>query len=1190
MAVGGTRSPRADHPMTIALLGGRAQTRPTKRSKRLSSPASAVCGSSKKGQQVEPSTILVNWGLSRESTWTGLGSTPRSLTRSVKKAGRSQNDSIELSSDDDDDEAHGEHFEGAKEEEDVLEEGGVGEEEKKKEEEQGDSDDQSRPLHPADSTSGGTTGSQISSTYAKASSASTLNHNAPYKAVGNQHGRDNGLLLRGNGADLSKADERALYTLLRQGGRVYNDDQGDTVKSVQMPQIAVEEERVHSAQNIVHGNSLESSVSKKVNILLQDLYSEDLLAVQEASQVHYGGAANAWRTTSVAGSLVEPQSPIKGDEDSMVAMSQMSIAGPIHNYQLLPMDETSELDMVKAGEHGKASMDANKETIESVSQLANVQAELVRSMTIGDLQGTIPRDYELKQDASGRDKREAQQQKKAVAFAERKRLLDLDKAEQLRKAEADRASKSQKDPEKTGKSLAAEILRAQRERERERERLEAGIVARDPAKGAGSGKKNCVQSRATETGVADRASGQVIDTPPLVAAIASVSTLTAAPATAHATVRATALANAPATILITTSATTLTATSAKFSTTIPATTSVNASAGASATAPATAQGTHPALYPATAWATSPANTIQRKSLGPLTSPFNSSSSPSQHSATIVGKCAADEPLKKNERASPVPLQDAVDMLRTSLEGCQKRKLQTAMISPEKHTGSTASKKARSNESTSQRIRDNVAPASPSFRYAGTARSLSSTPSGIASPESRKTRMTTPERKEGKRLSALKHRRKKAEARALAQTAGPSGSTTSQGTSIYSSPSVSCSHDREGEVASSPVRIGFAALPRSSLSPCGGNLNFHEVVSQNVNTKGNEKSRNPEVKRDRRLEYQRLKERQRLAQEKEAQTELGRAAKCFTTIADADADDQIQFNTMDPIEVDTEPEEELPRPTTGGKTITQEMLDILQHKPESLLSFVDDSPYQGVEEDATYYEFVVKRLSWTEDDEDDLEDMEPLLCHTGYIDVDAANKAAGDEILLERGDIRVYPLDEFHWKKDRVTGMATYEGSSETGNVRVYVDRVLRPRGQGCNPSRRALKAARRISPVVYIMLIKNTTTTAAAATESTSDDNDELFEDPPPTAPVVNCTVDVCRTPDLANKLASKSVLDRLKAYQKPGALGEIERAELEAEQRKYLKQLEEEELLYSMEPALLEDGAFFEVWVEQQSLKGPCN
>ncbi|KAI4131218.1 MAG: hypothetical protein LQ347_003065 [Umbilicaria vellea] len=997
--------------MTIALLGGRAQTRPTKHSGRLSSPASAFGGASKKGPQVEPSTMSINWGLSRESTRTGLVTTPRSLTKSVKKAGRSQNDSIELSSDDRDDDG-GEHegeVEEAKEEEDLLVEGEVGEEEKTEAEEQDDSDVKSRPLHPVDSTSEGNTGSQIISTCAKAPSASKLDHSGPHKAFSNQYNHDNGLSIHGNGADLSKADDGALYTLLMQGERVYK-DQGDTAKPVPMPQIAIDKRRVHSAQNIVHENFPESSASKKVNILLQDLYSEDLLAVQEASQVHYGGAANAWRTASVANSLVEPHSPIKGDEDSTVAMGQMSIAGPIYSDQSLPMTETPEFGMVKAGEHRKAL----------------------------------------------------------------------------------------------------------------------------------------------------------------------------------ATARATTLANAPATILVTTSATTSVSTSATTS----ATTSVSTLACTSTTAPATAQATRPAIYPATARATSPASTIQRRSFGPLTSLLNSSPSPRQHSAKIVGKCAADGPSKKHERASPVPVQDAVDMLRTSLERCQKRKLQTAMISSEKHTESTASKKVRSNESISQRIRDIVAPASPSFRYAGTPRSLSSTPSGIASPESRKTRMTTPERKEAKRRSSLKHRKKKAEERALAQTAGFSGSTTSQGfSSSYSSPGVSSSHERPGKVASSPVRFGFAALPRLSPAPCGGNMNFKKTVSQEVNTKANEKSRNSEVKRDRRQEYQRLKERQRLAQEKEVQRELGSAARCFTTIADADADDQIQFDTMDLLEVDLEPEEEIPRPTTGGKTITQDMLEILQHKPESLLSFVDDSPCQGVEEDATYYEFVVKRLSWTEDDEDDIEDLEPLLCHTGYIDVDAANRAAGDEILLERGDIRVYPLDDFHWKKDRITGMATYEGSSETGNVCVYVDRVLRPRGQGCKPSRRAMKAARRIRPVVYIILIKNTSTsTTAADADSTNNDDDGLFEDAPSTTPVVNVTVDVCRTPDLANKLASKYVLDRLKSYQKPGELGEVERAELEAEQRKYLKQLDEEDLLYSMEPALLEDGDSFEVWVETQVLKGPCN
>ncbi|MCJ1297386.1 hypothetical protein MMC08_000172 [Hypocenomyce scalaris] len=560
----------------------------------------------------------------------------------------------------------------------------------------------------------------------------------------------------------------------------------------------------------------------------------------------------------------------------------------------------------------------------------------------------------------------------------------------------------------------------------------------------------------------------------------------------------------------------------------------------------------------------------------------------KHPTAMVGKCAADALQEENQRGSTIPLRDAEDTLRSALDRCQKQKPQTAMLSSEKHPEGRVPKKARSNEPDSQHTNDIVPTARPNIGYTGTMRSPGSTQSSAASPKSRRTKMTTPEREESRRLSALKYRRKKAQERALGQSAVSLGRTGSQGhSSNHSSPGFSSSRDGEREAALNPTRMGFAALSRWSPSPSHCNLILPQPVSKRGHPKSNQKSPKSEGKRDRRQEYQRLNERRRLEKEdKEFQDAIGSATTSFATTAGAVG--EFYFESMDPMEVDSEPEEDLSRPATGGKTITKEMIDILQHKPESLTSYVSKGPQQAEDGDGTYYEFLVKRLSWTADNVEEPEDIEPLLCGSGYISVEAANKAAGDEIQLERGDIRVYPLDEFHWKRDRETGMAICDASSERGNVRVFVDRVLRPRDQGIKPSKRALKAARKINPTVYVIIVKNTMVNAAD-----SEALDELFEEQSPERTSVHVEIDVvgvCRTRDLANKMASKYVLNRLKEYQDAGKLEEIKRAEDEAEQRKYLGDLEEEEGFYCIETELPGGSGLLEVWVKAQFLKGPCN
>ena len=1060
----------------------------------------------------------INREFSQERMWTDQGTIPPALTHAIGDFEKSQNDPIKLSFSDNDD------GDDDDDEDDDNDDDGDDDEEEEND------DDRSTPLQHAEKTGESTTESQSGNTDVEGSSASA-DHSEDSKACNNQHNQADTIFLNANAVDLSKADDGALYRLLTQAQQQDEDDQDNAAaNSIQTQNIVVDVEKVHSAQTICDERYAKVSAGKAVNHLLQDLLDEDILAVQRASQVHYDGAANMRRGDSVAHLVVEPINPTLRDGNDRVAGCPTSALGPVQSYQPPLITKTSEPGLVREKERGKVPVGFNEKMVDHL-QNAGVQAKVAEGMTVGDLQTTIPTDYEHKHDTSEQDKREAQERKKTAAFVERRRLLDLDKAEQLKKAEANRALK---DPEETGKSLAAQVLWAQRERQRAAERPKAGIAAKDPPKAAGKGENHSVLSPPAQICIANGTSDKVISTP--------------------ASTRATTSASPPAT--------------------------------AFATVPATARITIPVTTQVTPEATAFVHTVQNAPQA-ITSFLNTGPRFNQQWATIVGKCAADKPLTENERVPSIPLQDAENTLRSSLEGYQKRKPQTAMFSHEKHIEGTALKKARINESTSQRIGDVRSLERPTAGYTGTARFSGGTSSGAASPGNHRTRMTTSERKEAKRQSALKYRRKKAEERALAKTVESRGSTVSQdNTSSYSSPSISNALNGDREAVSS-LRMGFAALRRLSPSPFDGTTDFSALGGKKGHTIANGKSRSSGVRKDRRQEHQRLKERQRLGKEKEMQSRLSTVIPSSTTTADAGEDKVIYSDAMDSIAVDPEPEEETPRPTTGGKTITQEMLDILHQRPESLSSFVDESPYQEMEEDATYYEYVIKRLSWTADDDDNAEDMEPLLCSTGYIDVDAANSAAGDEILLERANSSAYPLDSFHWTKDPATGMATYDGSSAAGAVRVSVDRILRPRGPGVWPSKRALRAARKINPVVYVVLVKNTT---APAPVPEVVDADDLFEEQPPGTPVVRFTVEVCRTRELANKVASEMVLERLKGYQRRGELGEIERAEREAEQRGHLRKLDEVDGLYAIECELLGEGNSLEVWVEARFLKGPCN
>ena len=1113
----------------------------------------------------------IDWELSREKMWTDQGTIPPALTHTIRDVEKSQNDPIELSSDDDDDD-------------DDDEEDGDDDED----EEEND-DDQSTPLQPAERAGESTTESRPGNTDIEGPSAST-GHSEDSKASNNQHNQDDTLLFNANAVDLSKADDGALYRLLTQARQQDEDDQDNAAaKSIQTHDVVVDLERVRSAQTICDEIYAKGSAGKAVNHLLQDLLDEDILAVQSASQVHYDGAANKRRGDSVADLVVEPINLTRRDGNDRVAGCPTSALGPVKNYQPPVMTKPSELGLARAKERGKVPVGANEKMVVHLEN-AGVQAKVAEGVAVGDFQATIPRDYEHKHDTSEQDKSEAPQRKKTAAFVERRRLLDLDNAEQLKKAEADRALKSLKDPEKTGKSLAAQVLRAQRERQRAAERRKAYIVGKDPPKAADKGENHDVLSQPAQTRITNGTSNKVIRTPASTPATTSASTsataFTTAPATARITVPATTAAIIPTTAptifptigsaVAAASAPTpgpasspsCASASASVSTFASASTSASASTPAPAPAPTsisvTASSIAHVTTHATPQATTSVHTVQ-KAPQAITSFTNTGQRFNQQSATIVGKCAADEPLNKNERVPPIPLQVAENILRSSLEGFQKRKPQTAMLSNEKHIEGTAPKKARINESTLQRIGDVRSLERPTSRYIGTTRSSSGTSSGAASRGTHRTRMTTAERKKAGRLSDMKYNRKKAE-----------------------EPVTKAVESRGSTAVSSPLRMGFAALSRLSPSPSDGTTNFPEPGGKKGHTKAHEKPQTSRVRKDRRQEYPRIKERRRLEKKKEVQSSPGTVISSSTTTADASEDEVIYLDTMDSMEVDPEPEEETPRPTTGGKTITQEMLDILRQKPESLSSFVDESPYQETEEDATYYEYVVKRLSWKGDDDEDPEDIEPLLCTTGYLDVDAANSAAGDEILLERANSSVYPLDSFHWKKDPVTGMATYDASSAAGAVRVFVERILRPQGPGCRPSKRALRAARMINPVVYVVLVKNTIITTAAVPEVV--DVDDLFEDEPPVKPVVEFTVEVCRTRELANKVASEKVLERLKGYQTAGVRGEIERAEREGVQRGYLRKLDEVDGLYGIEPELLGEGNSLEVWVEARVLKGPCN
>ena len=1051
-------------PMAITLIGQRAQTLAIEQPGRYSSPYSVSYASRRKELRVEMGPRSVNWEFPRRSLPVDKEMVPKTPLPNLKDIRHNLDDPIELTDGD-----------------------------------EGNNDDGASITATMDSETGfarpGTTEAQAQSALAKDHSAMQHISQGP-DSHQDQLGSS---FLPDRWEDLSKADDRVLHEMLM---RAQVDDVSlngyEEAKTGPASNLQAGMKEEDALKDIYRQKKSPASTGSKVNQLMGDLLQEDVAAVVGASQVPHDGPGDEPGRAPVADMAMESDSLTSRYGNDAIASSAVTMVGRSENHHSSWKTNDAGFGLPKAEEHPhnesvQASEEAKEEAADVIRNTAG-RDEPLEKMTIAELQAATRKEYELKQRTEEQNKREAQQRGKAAVLVERRRLLDLEKAEQLKSAEADRALKLRNGPGKAGKSIAAQVLRAQRERERTTERLKRDSSAEVSAEIVGNGGKNQTLCRKAQTDPATPAAVKSA------LALASIST----------------------------------------------------------------------------WAT-PAAVTATPSAEPI---FN------KHPTAIVGKCAADAPQEENQRASPIPLRDAEDTLRSALEGWEKRKPQTAMLSSEKHLEGRVPKKACINESISQSTNDMVPIARPNIGYTGTARFPGSTQNGSPSPKSRRTKMTTPEREESRRLSALKYRKKKAQERALGQRAVSLGSTASQGrSSNHSSPGFSNSHDGEREAALNLTRMGFAALSRWSPSPSHYNPIIPQPVSKRGRSKSNQKSPNSGGKRDHRQEYQRLRRRLE-KEEKESQDANDSATTSFATTAEADG--ELYFESMDPMKVDSEPEENLPRPTTGGKTITKEMIDILQHKPESLISYVSKGPQQAEEEDGTYYEFLVKRLSWTADNEEEPEEIEPLLCGSGYISVEAANKAAGDEIQLERGDIRVYPLDEFHWKRDRETGMAICDASSERGNVRVFVDRVLRPRDHGIRPSKRALKGARKINPTVYVIIVKNTMVNAAD-----SEAVDELFEEQPPERTSVHVdihVVGVCRTRDLANKMASKYVLNRLKEYQGAGELGEIKRAEEEAEQRKYLGDLEEEEGFYCIETELPGESGLLEVWVNAQFLQGPCN
>ncbi|KAL9097436.1 MAG: hypothetical protein Q9165_000332 [Trypethelium subeluteriae] len=235
--------------------------------------------------------------------------------------------------------------------------------------------------------------------------------------------------------------------------------------------------------------------------------------------------------------------------------------------------------------------------------------------------------------------------------------------------------------------------------------------------------------------------------------------------------------------------------------------------------------------------------------------------------------------------------------------------------------------------------------------------------------------------------------------------------------------------------------------------------------------------------------------------------------------------------------------------------------IAESEPSELTDSGDESPVTAT--DYTYWAYSVQRKEWNSDQDE--EDMAWIQCGDIYTSSHHADRAAGKEILLQRGAPQsMFPdADEWSMIKDGA-GLKLYSVVTNGYNVKVRVSRVLRTGKDGIPPKSRAGWLKRVVYEVKY------------ESSDGPGEDQDntkvlpELF------------TIRGQANQEAANKLIDLSVNPNSQK------IDEVQRRiSVRTEVNDYLELVEQEKGLFEAEG---DDGTGVKVWVEERTLNGPRN
>jgi hypothetical protein len=285
-----------------------------------------------------------------------------------------------------------------------------------------------------------------------------------------------------------------------------------------------------------------------------------------------------------------------------------------------------------------------------------------------------------------------------------------------------------------------------------------------------------------------------------------------------------------------------------------------------------------------------------------------------------------------------------------------------------------------------------------------------------------------------------------------------------------------------------------------------------------------------------------------------------------------------------------------RPTTGGKQLSKETLEAYLESLREDISSVSENEEETVEPetvptvrrespicevDQCHWAYQVWRKGWT--NEEDREDSEWYVCghKVVYTSLDAANTAAGREILYERDGLAMNS-DARSWSRTLdMHDMAQYLVEFDSGGIEVKVDRFLRNRRSGQLPTSKA-GWLRKIGWDI----MRKTTSRAPHLSE----DCFEEVTDPTSNAQVDIEVVDgVYTIMDEANRQAGDVILDLYCKKDCPRLNDQIKRSVEQKRLHELLDVLETQDEPFH-ESFVRDEDVTIEIYVQEREIKGPRN